>query len=329
MPLPSAGYVFAEFPWQAQLPDPRSHRLCAAGGGRPASAAGGDCALEGASFIRAEAPPGDEIVVLAYNVERGFRAAAQVEALRRDAALPAADILLLSEVDRGCSRTGYRNVAADYARALGMCYVFGVEFVELPRRCGAGGRIAAPCEHGNVILSRYPLGNVRLIRHAASVSWRRRMVPLLRLGEPRLGGRVALAADVKIGERYLHVYSVHFESGRRHGGYRLAQAVELAADAAARPFGAVIGGDMNTGGYLADLRDGAGHKAATRALLERGFVDAHSRLAPADRATTQSGVAIDLIFGNGDFFTDAGIGSPAVWGGLSDHLPVWAKVRLG
>jgi endonuclease/exonuclease/phosphatase family metal-dependent hydrolase len=322
--MPEA-YPFAEFPWQTQLPDPRTHRLCAPAAGDDVRI---DCAVEGASFIEQAALPQDEITVLAYNVERGFRVDEQLRALRDDAAIPTPDVILLSEADRGCSRTEYRNTAADYARALGMCYVFGTEFVELPRRGGHGGRIEAPCEHGNAILSRYPLGNVRLIRHESNRSWRRSIIPILNIGEPRLGGRVALAADVKVGEHLLRVYSVHFESGRGHDDHRLAQARELMDDAGGLPFPALIAGDMNVSAYRDDLRGGARDEPVTQAFFQREWVDAHAALPPSERITTESGVVIDLIMGHGVAWTDAGVGAPAVWRGLSDHLPVWAKLRL-
>ena len=44
-----------------------------------------------------------------------------------------ADLIVLDEVDLGMKRTDYRDVAKDLAQALGMNYVFGVEFVEVDR----------------------------------------------------------------------------------------------------------------------------------------------------------------------------------------------------
>jgi len=44
-----------------------------------------------------------------------------------------ADLILLNEVDLGTKRTDYRDVARELAHALGMNYVFGVEFVEVDR----------------------------------------------------------------------------------------------------------------------------------------------------------------------------------------------------
>ena len=319
-----------EFPWQREEPDPARDRLCTSSRGSTQL----ECSIEGADFTPRPAPPKNEIVICAYNVERGLRMDDQLNAFSSDAGVPAPDVLLISEADRGCSRTGKRNVARDYARALGMYYVYGVEFIELPRFWGPGGSVLSRCEHGNAIVSRFPLGNVRLIRHHRARSWDSTVQRVLRVGQPRLGGRVALTADIRIGERMLRVYSVHFESGLRGSGpngpdaYRKAQARELIDDASGLHQGVVIGGDMNVGRYLGFRGEGGPREPITEALVEAGYQDAHTPLPRNDRVTTDSGVAIDLIFGRSVRFAESGVGSRQVWGGLSDHLPVWARLVL-
>jgi endonuclease/exonuclease/phosphatase family metal-dependent hydrolase len=280
-------------------------------------------------------PPTDELVVCAYNVERGLCLDAQLEAFTaaRDFATP--DVLLLSEADRGCSRTGDRNVAAEYAQALGMNYVYAVEFVELPRFWGpGGGAIRSECEHGNAIVSRYPLGNVRAIRHARSRNWNSRLQRTLRIGQPRLGGRVALVADARVGDRLVRCCAVHFESGRRRKGtenrdrYRTSQAREVIEDARSVGHAVMIGGDMNVVDYLGSLLGDSRQDPTTSAFLDDGYADAHSSLRPADRITSDSNVLLDLIFVRNLEVIDAGVGSSAEWANLSDHLPVWVRVRL-
>ncbi len=321
-----AAYAFEEYPWETHEPDARRERLCAGPFTDPVRI---QCRLEGASFLPEEVQPKDEIVVMAYNIERGLALDSIIERLQSPGDVPAPDIVLVSEADRGCSRTGYRNVMRELAEALGMCYVYGPEFIELPRCFGAGRRIDEPCEHGNGILSRYPLGNVRLIRHRKARSWHSLPQRLLRIGEPRLGGRMAVGADARIGDRYLRLYSVHFESGRSADAFREDESRELVEDGAALAHGVIIGGDMNTSGYLGDLRDGTAADGATRVLAAAGYTDAHAGLAPEARVTSPSGVVIDLIVGKGLAFTGAGIGSGKKWEGLADHYPVWAWVRLG
>lgn len=102
--------------------------------------------------------------------------------LQQVALLKQADVLVLNEVDYGMKRTGYRNVAADLASALGMNYAYGAEFVEVdPIALGLEKFEELPPEgraellreistdparyrglHGTAILSRFPLENVRL-----------------------------------------------------------------------------------------------------------------------------------------------------------------------
>ncbi len=319
-----------EFPWQQEEPDPNRDRLCT----RSCDPTYLDCRIEGASFTRQPAAPKDEIVLCTYNVERGLRLDDQLRAFGGDAGMPSPDVLLINEADRGCTRSGNRNIAREYARALGMYYVYGVEFIELPRIWGSGGRIRRRCEHGNAIVSRFPLGNVRLIRHKRTRSWHSAVQRILHVGQPRLGGRVALATDVRIGERMLRVYSVHLESGHRgHGSggphaYREAQARELIEDASELDRGVVIGGDMNDGRYLGLRGEDGSREPTTRALVEAGYEDAHAAVPNGERVTTDSCAAIDLIFCRGVRFAGSGVAPRGIWGGLSNHLPVWARVSL-
>ncbi len=105
------------------------------------------------------------------------------EVLNEATLLREADVIILNEVDWGMKRTGYRNVAADLAKALNMNYAYGVEFVEIdPIALGLQQYLEIPEEdreeiiqeitvnpnlykglHGTAILSRYPLQNVRVV----------------------------------------------------------------------------------------------------------------------------------------------------------------------
>jgi endonuclease/exonuclease/phosphatase family metal-dependent hydrolase len=222
-------------------------------------------------------------------------------------------------------------VPRDIARALGMNYVFGVEFVELPRQGGSGGVITSTCEHGNAVLSRYPLGNVGALRHRAQRSWY--LPPAERDGkdgEPRLGGRVLVYADVKVGDEVRHAYSLHFESSPEYLDVQVAQAVETAEHAAARRFPAVVAGDTNAPFYWLDLRNGpdlAPSDEVTQAFFERGFVDAHASVPVAERGT-RNGLVLDLVLGHDLGFSAPGRCAPELCGALSDHLAVWASFGL-
>ncbi len=322
---------FEEFAWDDREPDARSERLCveADDPDRAADTTFIDCRVEGGRFAGGSSSTDGEIVVVAWNILRGFEVDRQIELLQREAFAPLPDILLLSEADRGCRRTDFRNIARDFARALGFYYVYGTEFVELPNQRGFDGPYDPPlCEHGNAIVSRYPLGNVRAIRHAANRSW---YTPpgIPDPDEPRLGGRIAVAADALIGDRLVSFYVVHFESDLSTLEIRDAQAEEVAADGLASPHPVVVGGDLNSYGAISDIRTGRATDRPTQAFLTSGYADAHAALAPDERVTTPLGLAIDFLFLQGDLtVVEAGLCDMELCNPLSDHLPVWARIRL-
>jgi endonuclease/exonuclease/phosphatase family metal-dependent hydrolase len=150
-----------------------------------------------------------------------------------------ADIIVLNEVDLGMKRTDYRDVTRDLAHALGMNYVFGVEFVEVDRLGDLGLEMANlddpvltqkmredlkpdPARylglHGNAILSRYPIENARIFRFPVCHDWyaaEKAEISKIEKGkrlaankiflerierEVRQGGRMAMIADVRIPE---------------------------------------------------------------------------------------------------------------------------------
>jgi endonuclease/exonuclease/phosphatase family metal-dependent hydrolase len=322
--------VFEEFAWRAGTPDVRNERLCA-----EASAPDGapdttfiDCEIEGATFST-EPPPGkDALVVLAYNILRGFEVDAQLDMITSGVDFPVPDVLLLSEVDRGCQRTEFRNIARDYAERLGYYYVYVTEFVELPGDRGDTGPYDPPlCEHGNALVSRYPLGNVRQIRHAENRSW---YTPPddPNPDEPRLGGRIAIAADAKIGSVLVRFYVLHLESTLSTLGIRDAQAEEIAADGEGVTHPVIAGGDLNTFFYYEDLENGTLTEPPVKSFIDRGHEDAHQDVPLEERYTSFDpfDMVLDIILPRGVEVTRAGRCPAERCGTLSDHLPVFAEV---
>jgi len=321
---PYEGYAFTVYePREGAAPDVRTDRLCDESA---APAAAPDkvfitCRTEGERFVAEPLEPKRRLVVMTWNLERGQRLDAQIAAFK-NGAITVPDVLLVSEADRGCWRTGYRNVARELAEALSYDYVLATEFVELPRPT-ADGAMSEPCEHGNAILSRYPIGNVEAVRHAQNFSW------YDDLEEPRLGGRIALVADIQVGQRYLHVASIHFESSLTALEIIEAQAAETADVVGARPFGAIVGGDTNAPFYFIDLLHDKATDPATVPFFERGFVDTHDSLPVAERGT-RDGLILDLLLMKPAYLRADGprICIEELCGALSDHLPVWAAFEL-
>lgn len=210
----------------------------------------------------AAAPPPARLRLGAWNIERGQA----VEAIAERIAVAGLQVCLLSEADLGMARSGQRHAAREIAARLGWHALFAVEFVELGLGDGeearrvAGQRNAAGL-HGNAIVSALPLGAPRLLRYRAGLGkwWRRG------LGQPRVGGRMALAAEVRTAGGPVLLVSTHLSS-HAPPALRRAQIAELlAADWLRRAGAVLIGGDMNTSTFDPA---GAARSGATRARLE-------------------------------------------------------------
>jgi endonuclease/exonuclease/phosphatase family metal-dependent hydrolase len=273
----------------------------------------------------------EEPIVLTYNIERGHLLDEQIELLLADTVAPLPDIILMSEADRGCGRTGYRHTAREYAERLGMHMVYATEFVEVSGSTNGEPSTYSACEHGNAILSRYPLGNAGAIRHRDNVSW---YTPLEDRGtggfSTRLGGRITVYADAQIGDSYLHLYSLHFSSDFGSSDVRASQAEEIVEHAADYTHPVIVGGDTNAFFYAADVSSGMQTDDVTGAFLTNGYTDAHSTLEFENRYTCDGALnsqpIIDLIFGKGVGFSNSVVCHDASCAGLSDHYPVWTTV---
>src|SRR5262249_43012086 len=154
-----------------------------------------------------------------------------------------ADILSLQEVDLNARRTHHLNVGEEIARKLQMNYVFGREFQELVQ-----GSKNDPAYHGQATLARWPISNPRIIRFSRQSNfWRPPW--FLRKIEPfkeRLGGRIALVAEINVAGSKLLIYNLHLES-RGNDELRFSQIEEVLSDAARQDSqrSIVIAGDFN------------------------------------------------------------------------------------
>ncbi len=186
---------------------------------------------------------GASLRVAFWNAERGQ----DLEESLRLLTGAEADVLLLCELDLGMARSGQKHVARELAKALGMGYVFGVEFVELglgdarERRWHAGSENRLGL-HGGAVLSGLALETPAMIRLDEDGSWFDGS-----RGESRLGGRIAIACSVTLGETRVALVATHLES---HGSpeERAAEGAELldAIDDWHGDGPVVLGGDFNT-----------------------------------------------------------------------------------
>jgi len=137
------------------------------------------------------------------------------------------------------------------ATAMGMNYAYGVEFLEL-----MGGEIGErklyPGEnewgyHGNAILSRYPLRNVRMLRFPGIEKWYEgKGANESEKVQKRLGGRMALFATVGLG-RDVTVVTTHLESSAKDSAARTLETRMLLDElrAYAKDTPVILGGDLN------------------------------------------------------------------------------------
>ncbi len=196
------------------------------------------------------ADPPVDLTIAAWNIERCKHVEASAALIERTGV----DIVLATEMDHGMARSGQHHTTRDLARALGVGYLFGVEFVELgigdvretakfsetPNRHGL---------HGNAILSRWPLTDPALIPLDDGGAWF--VAAPKNDGQYRVGGRMAMAAKLHTNSGPIVLASVHLESESDAEG-RTAQIDRLLATLD-RLYGqapAVIGGDLNTRGFL-------------------------------------------------------------------------------
>lgn len=193
----------------------------------------------------AQSTPRDTLRIVAWNMERGRHWRDAVHFLAEHPAFKNLDILLLSEMDLGMARSANQHTTREVARALGMNYAYFVEFIELSRgKPDEIKDIAAENQtgyHGNAILARFPLANLRGLRFPGIERW-------YGSNEHRLGGRNALLADIEWHGNTITLISTHLESKINDGPMREQQIQfildELAAQPPDRPV--ILGGDLNT-----------------------------------------------------------------------------------
>lgn len=181
--------------------------------------------------------------VVAWNIERGTQLDGQLQALTQDPYLREADVLLLTETDVGMARSGNIDIAREMAQQLGMCYAFVPCYLSLVKGSGVERNVSGENSvglHGNAILSRYPIRNVRPIHLENGID-------KVAASEKRLGQQTAIAAIIDLPQKSVAAASIHLcaQSTQRH---RMLQ-MQTVLDEMPATGPAVIGGDWNTSTY--------------------------------------------------------------------------------
>jgi len=182
----------------------------------------------------------DFLRIAHWNIEKGKHLPAAVAAFREHPALRQADLISLNEADVGMNRSGQRFIARELGEALGMHVLFAPAYLEFSK--GYGEDLSMPGENtaalqGNAILSRHALGRPRVVALPACFDH-------FGHAEKRIGGRSAVAAEVRVGARSLTFVSTHLEV--RHSPACRARQMGTIVAALGEAPAAVIAGDFNT-----------------------------------------------------------------------------------
>lgn len=199
------------------------------------------------------AKPRKTLRLIAWNTERGRYWKEGAQLIQETPGLRDPDIIFLGEMDLGMARSSNQHTTREMAAALRMNYAYGVEFLEF-----TGGeaeeRVLYPGEnkwgyHGNAILSKYPLRNLRMLRFPGIEKWyygESTGASQAEALQKRLGGRMAIFATISLG-RDIALVCTHLESSSKDKEPRKQQTQwileELKSYAGSNPV--LLGGDLN------------------------------------------------------------------------------------
>ena len=183
-----------------------------------------------------------DVSVAAWNVERGNCFAGIVNALKNHDDLKNKDLLLLTELDYGMTRSGNRFVAQEIAKELKLQYAFAPVYIALQK--GSGVEEFAAGEnteslHGLGMFSKYPMKKV----HAVALPNGK---DKMRGKEKRLGYLRALIADIEHPAGNFRAVTVHLDahSSRKHRHVQMKIILDHLDILSELP--TIIGGDWNT-----------------------------------------------------------------------------------
>ena len=190
-----------------------------------------------------EPPDPARLMALQWNIEHGNRFEQVLAALRDHPQLQDADLLLLQEVDMGMARSGNRDVAEELGRALYRNAIWAPLFLETTAGrhedlAQAGGRENLEALFGLAILSRWPIGEARIVELPSPGS-------IQYDTEGMFGRHIALVAAIERPEAPFVAVSVHLEVHRSRLD-RARQMRALTAALARERHPIVLGGDFNT-----------------------------------------------------------------------------------
>lgn len=226
----------------------------------------------------ASARAADRVTLVQWNIEHGNGYEQVERALRTHPELAGADVITLEEADLGCARAANRDVVFDLAAALGLHAAWAPLFLEttLGRDDDlrmAAGRANEEGLFGIAVLSRWPLGEARLVELPSP---RKIQFDLERM----VGRHVALAVEVRHPARPFVAAALHLEVHRTRA-HRAAQARRVAAAFGREKRPVVLAGDFNTHTFDRGLWHSALQGAGALLVMPGGML--RERLTRPDR----------------------------------------------
>ena len=271
------------------------------------------------SYVEQKSVPYDgKVQVIAYNIERGIFWKDTANYLAKKQAEIPATILLLGELDRMHSRSGDVFVAEELAKTLKMNMIFATEYIEYNDQTKD-----TPGDHGNAILSPFPLEDISVIRHTDVYSWTR--WGWLQ-GQPRKGERVTIGATASLPDgKKVRVYVCHFESYGT-SEQRTKQMEEVMEDAKKYGIPVLVGGDFN------ELSNGQIFSRIKDFGFENAFADNRQNTGSciAQAGKLKCSVKIDWQVIRGLTVLEKTVDYPlnSEGGPISDHAPVRAIYKI-
>jgi endonuclease/exonuclease/phosphatase family metal-dependent hydrolase len=245
---------------------------------------------------------GDQFRVVTFNVEMGGDAKLLADQIRANANISDAPLFLIQEQE------GYPEEGMSRARRLAQ--ELGIGYAYIP------GRIKKTGTHGLALLSQFPIDNIEVMP-----------LPLTDGGQQR----IAVSADILIGDVRLHVVNLHLET---HINIR-DRIVHMRPAVIDQPEQVLIAGDVNTNPYL--WEEGSVPLVPTAQIVDTDQapqLDSYMRslhfATPAQDVgptETMFGVEsrLDAMYTRGLTVTKATVERSV---GGSDHWPVWLDVTL-
>lgn len=266
----------------------------------PVDGIGAPLTPAGAPAPAGKPAPMGPVRVVTYNLQYGPDIDGAAAAIAGDPALASASVILVQEIEAYPGEGETR--AGKLARLLGMGFVY------VPARLKGDGT------HGLAILSSLPLANVEKMDLPDS-------------RDHLTAHRIAISADLAVGDRTLHVIDVHLDT-KLEPRERIAQLHPAVIDA---PATALVGGDFNTS-WVA-WANGVPILETSGASDQGPIVDSY--MAGVEFATPTAGCGpTEHMFGieqRLDAIYTRGLG--VAFGGVervgpSDHWPLWIDVSV-